>query len=140
MDDFKVGGIYENKYLVLKVFSDTLVYISVEPYQTKSGFCSDTCVRFVLDDQEVFVNPHRIWSVSVNKVNKSDRKTIDMGLYRQIVGLAGMSVVEVEVPVVKEIVQEVVKEVPVKDVEFKLMEQRAQIWEKAFSMVTSKGA
>lgn len=140
VDDFKVGGIYENKYLVLKVFSDTLVYISVEPYQTKSGFCSDTCVRFDLDGQEVFVNPHRIWSVSVNKVNKSDRKTIDMGLYRQIVGLAGMSVVEVEVPVVKEIVQEVVKEVPVKDVEFKLMEQKAEIYEKCFYAVTGKGA
>lgn len=140
MNEFKVGGIYNNKFLVLKAFSDTLVYLDTAPYKTKSEFCNDLCVRFDIDGEEYFVNPHRVWSVACNKVDKSTLKTIDLALFRQISGLAGMSVVEIEKEVEKVVIQEKIVEVPVKDVEYKLLEQKAEIWEKAFYAVTGKGA
>lgn len=140
ISDFKVGGIYDSKYLVLKVFSDTLVYLDATSYKEKGEYCNDICVRFDLDGEERFVNPHRIWTVSCRNVNKDSLQTIDMALFRQISGLAGMNVVEVEKEVEKVVIQEKIVEVPVKDVEYKLLEQKAEIWEKAFYAVTGKGA
>ena len=136
VNDFKVGGIYEGKYLILKVFSDTLVYLQVLSYREKNEFCNDICVRFDINGEEQFVNPHRVWSILRSKVDMNDLYVIDMSLYRQIAGLAGMSVTEVEKNVEKVVIQEKIVEVPVKDFEYKLLEQRAELWEKAFYAVT----
>lgn len=138
MTEFKVGRIYENRYLVLKAFSDTIVYLEVIDMAEHPEFLNDICVRFDFGGKECFVNPHRVWSIGTYKVDVTCGKTFDMGLFRQIAGLCGMNVTEVEKEVEKVVIEEKIVEKPVESTEVQLLRQRAEIWEKAFYAVTGK--
>lgn len=142
MNDFFVGGIYEGRYLVLKVFYDTLVYLDIGKVAEKREFITDTCVRFNLNGEECFVNPHRVWSVYTRKVDKTTLQSIDNALFKQIASLAGMNVTEVEKEVEKvvykdKIVEKVIEsdEVKAMKMELEFAKKEASIWEKAFMAV-----
>ena len=146
MDDFKIGGIYEKRYLILKAFHDALVYLEVCPMETKSEFYTDICVKIEIDGEEYFVNPHRVWSTLPYKVNKTGCIKPDFNVFRKIASLCGMNVVEVEKEVEKTVYQDKIIEKRVEDDEYKelkheneMLSQKAEIWEKAFMAVTRGG-
>lgn len=134
----RVGGVYSYKYLIIKAFSDMVVYLEALPLDKKPEFYNDMCVKFELGGETYYTNPHRIWSIPTDKINLSNMQRIDLSIFREISGLAGMSVVEVEKEVEKVVIQEKIVEKRVEDAEYKLAVQEAKIWKEAFYVANGK--
>ena len=135
------GAIYGRKWLVLKSFSDMVVYLDCTPLSEAPEYFTPMCVSFYIGYEEYYVNPHSIWSTPPRKIDISEKTVIDMAKWREIVGKAGMNIVEVPVEVPAEAPEGTEKAPetvakPEVDLEAALLKQKAEIYENIlFAMI-----